>query len=173
MNSIGNEIKLEKLKNNTKRFSYLKMVSIICMCIDFLTYITFEAIQFTFDEMNEQSILICFIIKLLIFISVCSMILISILYNKSNMLLVNAIVYLVFGLVLFFYLIINEITINSSSSDSEVKPADTKSPIYYTVFINVIISLTIVSGIFRLLGSIFMLILVKIMKKIDLSKKHY
>ncbi len=90
----------------------------------------------------------------------------SLLANNKKMLLVNSVIYLVAGLTLFFYLIVQEMQANSQG----MKPIDKSKPeIYYSVFIEIIITLNIVSGVFRILGGLFMLIFVRISTKISKS----
>ena len=55
-----------------------------------------------------------------------------------------------------------------------MQPIDSGKPeIYFKVFIYIIITLNIVSAIFRSLGSLFMLIFLRIAYKINKCNNHY
>ncbi len=94
---------------------------------------------------------------------VTSLIYISIKLQKIKLLTFSSLIYLIFGLGLFGYLIIAEMY---ALPDGGMQPIeDSKPKIYYDVFLTVIICLNISAGIFRLLGSIFVLIYIKVLKK--------
>jgi len=57
------------------------------------------------------------------------------------------------------------------SSNTEMRPiTDTRPEIYFTVFLKIIITLNVIGVAFRILGSIFMLIFVRISNKIKKRK---
>lgn len=66
---------------------------------------------------------------------------------------------------MFVYLIVKEI--KNSNEDDQSKPA--KDLIYYQLIIYLIIGLDIISGVFRFLGCIFMITLVKLLYKMKRS----
>ena len=87
----------------------------------------------------------------------------AIVHGKLKLLLVCAMSYLIFGMSIFFYLFVNEMR----SSDTDMKPiTDSKPKIYFTVFLKIIITFNVIGVVFRLLGSIFMLIYVRVSGKI-------
>ena len=94
-------------------------------------------------------------------------IVISIMHGKRRLLLAGVSFYCILGLGLFFYLIVTQMAI----SDNKMRPLeDPKPEIYYSVFLKIIITLNIFAGVLRMLGSIFMLIYVRISNKIRKSK---
>ena len=89
----------------------------------------------------------------------------SIVHGKLKLLLVCAMTYFILGMSIFFYLFVNEM--RSSDTDTDMKPlSDSKPKIYFTVFLKIIITFNVVGVVFRLLGSIFMLIYVRVSGKI-------
>lgn len=66
---------------------------------------------------------------------------------------------------MFVFLIIKEI--KNSNEDDHSQPA--KDLIYYQLIIYLIIGLNIVSGVFRFLGCIFMITLIKLLYKTKFS----
>jgi hypothetical protein len=75
--------------------------------------------------------------------------------------MVNTIIYLCFGLALFFYLFINQLVMNL-----------TDKPEVYKVFLDVVIILNIISGIVRLVGSILLLVLHRMISKMNNCKRY-
>ena len=69
---------------------------------------------------------------------------------------------------MFVYLIVKEIK-NSNEDDHSQQARDL---IYYQLIIYLIIGLDIISGVFRFLGCIFMITLVKLLYKMKLSTLH-
>ena len=63
MNKIDKAIKLEKLKDNTKRLNYLKILSLSGLAIDIFTYLTFESIDLAFEDLSRIDIIMCFATK--------------------------------------------------------------------------------------------------------------
>lgn len=92
----------------------------------------------------------------------------SIVFKKNRLLLANALIYLICGLSLFFYLIIKEMKLTVRDSMEPI--SDSKPEIYYSVFLKIIIGFNIISGVFRLLGSIFILIFIKMLNKMKKCK---
>lgn len=66
---------------------------------------------------------------------------------------------------MFVYLIVKEI--KNNNEDGHSQPA--KDLIYYQLIVYLIIGLDIISGVFRFLGCIFMITLVKELYKIKIS----
>lgn len=66
---------------------------------------------------------------------------------------------------MFVYLIVKEV--KNSNEDDHSQPA--RDLIYYQLIIYLIIGLDILSGVFRFLGCIFMITLVKVLYKIEIS----
>ncbi len=64
MYDIQKEIKLEKLRNNQNRLNYLKVLAVISLCIDFITYSAAETIDLVFTDLKTHfSVLSLYIIK--------------------------------------------------------------------------------------------------------------
>jgi hypothetical protein len=61
MKSLLKEIQLDKLEISNKRLRYLKFLSIVCLFLDLIPYITFETIEMLFS--TNKYILIFFIVK--------------------------------------------------------------------------------------------------------------
>jgi hypothetical protein len=89
-------------------------------------------------------------------------------HNKNKLMIVGVSFYCIFGIGIFLYLIVTEMALEQS----KMRPIeDPKPEIYYSVFLTLIIVLNIIAGVLRMLGSIFMLIYVKITSKINRGKK--
>jgi hypothetical protein len=58
---LHKEIKLEKIKSNDKRLTYLKTWSITCLILDLLTFVTFNSIEMVFT--NDTLMLMCYMSK--------------------------------------------------------------------------------------------------------------
>jgi hypothetical protein len=64
MNTFEREIKLEKLRNNISRQKYLKVLSIVCLCLDLFAYILLESIELAFTDLSKhKGFLLSYIIK--------------------------------------------------------------------------------------------------------------
>lgn len=55
MDSTKDEL---KLKQNLRRYKYLRLLSMICLLVDLLSYALFESIEFSFANNNSQIIII-------------------------------------------------------------------------------------------------------------------
>jgi hypothetical protein len=89
-------------------------------------------------------------------------------HNKNKLMIVGVSFYCIFGIGIFLYLIVTEMALEQS----KMRPIeDPKPEIYYSVFLTLIIVLNIIAGVLRMLGSIFMLIYVRITSKINRGKK--
>lgn len=62
MNQVEKEIKLDKLKNNTKRVNYLRALSISTILIDSISYIGLESIELCFTEFGKNYWMLAFFI---------------------------------------------------------------------------------------------------------------
>lgn len=66
MNSLEREIKLEKLTNNISRQKYLRVLSIVCLCLDLFAYIILESIEIAFTNLNKhKGYLLTYILKVI------------------------------------------------------------------------------------------------------------
>lgn len=74
--------------------------------------------------------------------------------------------YLIIGLAITIYNLINEVMNHSKISESE------KEEIYYQLIVYFVIGLDILCGLLKFLGFIFMIILVKLFSKIRMSKNN-
>lgn len=89
-------------------------------------------------------------------------------HNKSKLMIFSVSFYCIFGLGVFLYLIVTEMTLEQN----KMRPVeDPKPEIYYSVFLILIIILNVIAGVLRILGCIFMMIYVRITNKIKRGKK--